>query len=380
MKRIKTIVYLGLVVIIASCGSSDSNNKLAKLQHQKDSLKTIYNDIAQQIAKLDEQIVSLDTAIQLPLVTVNRVEQRTFEHYVEIQGAVSVGGNALVYPEVPGKVTSIRYQEGDQVNRGDLVIQLDAGSLISTLKEVETNYQLAKDIYEKQSRLWNEKIGSEVQFLQAKNTKETLEQKIVTIKEQLDMYMIRAPFSGIIDEITPNVGESVNPAFPAFRVISYNNTELKADVSENYISTIKKDGKATIVFPSINKEFTTKITNTGNFINPNNRTFKITIDLSEFKENLNPNLLADIKIRDFKTDSAIVIPSNIIQQDRLSNEYIYVVEKQGNKSKAKKINITSGLSYQNYTLVVSGLKAGEMYIDKGARSIQDGELIEVVAE
>ena len=375
-----TTIYLSLAVLLAACGSSDSNTDIAKLQKQKDSLKTIYDDISGQIAAIDEKLIALDTNVKLTLVTTGTIEKKSFGHYVEVQGSVEVGWNALVYPEVPGKIISIHYREGEKVSKGSVIIQLDAGTLLSTIKEVETSYDLAKDMYEKQSRLWEQKIGSEVQYLQTKTNKETLEQKLKTLQEQLDMYSIRAPFSGIIDEINPKVGESVNPAFPVVRVINYNDTYLKADVAENYIQTIKEESKAIVYFQSLDKEYQTKIARVGNYINPNNRTFKINIDLNEFSADLKPNLLADIKIRDYNADTAIVIPSNIIQQDRKGKEYIYIVAKQGNVNSAKRVNITSGMSYQGHTIILSGLKGNESFIDKGARSIQNGELIEIVAE
>jgi RND family efflux transporter MFP subunit len=299
-----TTIYLGLAILLAACGgSTNTNNEIETLQHKKDSLKTIYDDIALQIAEIDEALIEKDTLIKFPLVTVNLVEEKIFEHFVGVQGAVEVGGNALVYPEVPGKVTAIRFKEGNKVNKGELIIQLDASVLSSSLKEVEKAYGLANEIYEKQNRLWKDKIGSEVQYLEAKTNKESLQQKLITLKEQLDMYSIRAPFSGVLDEINPNVGEAVNPMYPVVRVINYNDVYLKADVSENYIKSIREEDKAIVYFSSLDREYTTQISRVGNFINPNNRTFKINIDLNEYKEDLKPNLLADIKIRDFKNRS-----------------------------------------------------------------------------
>jgi len=376
----KTLLYFSTAVFFLACGTSDTGDDITVLQQKKDSLKTVYTDVAAQIAVIDEQLKILDTTIKLPLVTAEEIEEMTFEHFVEVQGAVEVGGNALIYPEVPGKVISIRFKEGNKVNKGDLIIQLDAGTLTSTIKEVETSYNLAKDIFEKQDRLWKDKIGSEVQYLQAKANKESLEQKLITLKEQLDMYSVRAPFSGVVDEINPKVGEAVNPAFPAARVINFNETYLKADVSENYITTIDEGNKVIVFFPTLDKEYTTQISRVGNYINPNNRTFKINIELNDFKENIKPNLLADLKIRDYKADTAVVIPSKIIQQDRQGNEYVYLVKKEGNKTSAKKMIIKTGLSYEKYTIVLSGLKAGESYINKGSRSIQNNELVEILIE
>ncbi len=321
----KLIITIGIASTLFACGSKEANNSITELTQKKDSLKTIYSDIATQIASIDEQLKVLDTTIKLPIVTAGIVEEKAFEHFVEIQGAVEVGGNALLYPEVPGKIVSIPFKEGSRVAKGATIIKLDAGTLNSTIKEVETSYGLAKDIYEKQDRLWKDKIGSEVQYLQAKTNKEGLEQKLITLNKQLEMYSIKAPFSGVIDEINPKVGESANPAFPAVRVINYDDTYLKADVSENYINTIKQGAKVEVHFPSLDKNFVTTIARIGNYINPNNRTFKVNVDLNEFKENLKPNLLADLKIRDFNADTAVVVLSKIIQQDRKGNEYTSVL-------------------------------------------------------
>jgi len=350
---------------------------MAKLKSQKDSLKTIYEDVAKKIAAIDEQLKDLDTSIVHPLVTINQIKLTKFEHFVDVQGMVETGGNALLYPEVPGKIIAILSKEGSRVNKGDVIIKLDAETLISTIKEVEKSYDLAKDIFEKQDKLWQQKIGSEVQYLQAKTNKESLEQKIKTLNEQLDMYNIKAPFSGVVDEISPKVGESANPAFPVARVLNYNETYIKADVSENYIETIKTGNLVKVNFPDINKAFETTISRNGDFINPNNRTFKVNININEFKENVKPNLLADLSIRDFTKDTAIVLPSRIIQQDRKGNNYIFVLQSKGNKKIAQKVIIKTGLSYNGVTLVTEGLKGGEAFIDKGARSIQDGDVVEV---
>lgn len=372
----KVIIYLSAAIILASCGSK-GKDEIAVLQQQKDSLKTIYDDVAQQIAKIDEQLKDLDTTVKHPLVTVNKVEVSEFSHYVDVQGVVETGGNALLYPEVPGKISAILLKEGSRVNKGDVILKLDAGALASTIKEVETNYELANEMFEKQDRLWKQKIGSEVQYLQAKTNKESLEQKLKTLHEQLDMYNVKAPFSGVIDEISPKVGEGANPAFPVARVINYNDTYIKADVSENYIETIKSGNQVKVNFPNLHKEFETTISRNGDFINPNNRTFKVNINIDEHKDNVKPNLLADLSIRDFKQDTAVVIPSRIIQQDRQGNDYIFIIKEEGKKKLAEKMIIKTGLSYNGITLVLEGLKGGESYIDKGARSIQDNDIVEV---
>ena len=373
----KIIFILSLSIVAFSCGNNNETDGLSELKEKKDSLKTLYDDIAIQIAAIDQQIKAADTNLRLPLVTLNAVEVKTFNHFVEVQGAVETGGNALLYPEVPGVITAILVKEGSRVNKGDVLLKMDADVIQSTLTEIETQYDLAKQIFEKQERLWNEKIGSEVQYLQAKTNKEALEQKLKTVKQQANMYVVKSPITGVVDEILPKVGESANPMMPVARVINYNETYIKADVSENYISILKEGTLVNVNFPTIHQTFECKLSRVADFINPNNRSFKIYIDLSNVKADLKPNLLADISIRDFSQDSAVVVPSSIIQQDRNGNNYVYVIADKQNQKMVKKVIIKPGLSYQNQTVVLEGLSGGEMYIDKGSRSVQDGDVVEV---
>ncbi|MBL4652050.1 MAG: efflux RND transporter periplasmic adaptor subunit [Flavobacteriales bacterium] len=235
-----------------------------------------------------------------------------------------------------------------------------------------------KEIFEKQEKLWNQKIGSEIQYLEAKNNKEGLEQKMKTLKAQLDLYIVRAPFAGTIDEVVPKVGEAAAPQMPVARVVNLNQVYLKSDVSENYISSVKKGTPAKIYFSSIDKSWVTSVNRSGAYINANNRTFKVRFDTENSSGELIPNMLADIHILDYALDSAVVIPSRIIQEDRQRNEYIYVSDKSsGNDAKVKKIVIKTGMSYKGETVVLEGLSGNEMYIDQGARSVQDGDIVEV---
>ncbi|MCL4857297.1 MAG: efflux RND transporter periplasmic adaptor subunit, partial [Flavobacteriales bacterium] len=255
--------------------------------------------------------------------------------------------------------------------------KLDADVLQSTLTEVETQYNLAKDIYEKQERLWKDKIGSEVQYLQAKNNKEALEQKMKTIKQQVGMYVIKAPISGVVDEIMPKVGEAAMPGMPVARVINYSETYIKADVSEKYVGVLKEGTLVNVKFSTLGQEFQTKVKRVADFINPSNRSFKIYIDLANIKADLRPNLLADISVRDFALDTAVVLPSSVIQQDRNGNDYVYIIENNSNQNRVKKVVVKVGASYQNETVIIDGLKGNEQYIDKGSRSVQEGDVVEV---
>lgn len=374
----QSIIILGMALLAFSCGNNNGNDSLSALKEKKDSLKTVYDDIASQIAIIDQQIKAADTTLRLPLVTLSSVELKTFNHFVDVQGAVETGGNALLYPETPGIITAILVKEGSRVNKGDVILKIDADVVLSTLNEIETQLELAKQIFERQERLWKEKIGSEIQYLQAKTNKESLEQKLKTVKQQANMSVVKSPITGVVDEILPKVGEAANPGMPVARVINYNETYIKADVSEHYISVLKEGTLVNVNFPTINKSFECKLSRVSDFINPNNRSFKIYIDLLNVKADLKPNLLADISIRDYSQDSAVVILSSIIQQDRSGDNYVYVIEEKQSQKFVKKIIVKPGLSYNGHTVVLEGLTGNEKYIDKGSRSVQDGDQVEVV--
>ena len=376
----KVIITLLATATLIACEAPKDESQLGKLRQEKDSLKEVYTEISAKMAELDAQIAVLDTAteVHIPLVTVSQIEVKGFEHYFVVQGAVEADKNALVYPEAMGEIVAIRVKEGQSVSKGDVIMELDAKLVRAQINELETSYAFVKEIFEKQEKLWNQKIGSEIQYLEAKNNKEGLEQKMKTLKAQLDLYIVRAPFAGTIDEVVPKVGEAAAPQMPVARVVNLNQVYLKSDVSENYISSVKKGTPAKIYFSSIDKSWVTSVNRSGAYINANNRTFKVRFDIENSSGELIPNMLADIHILDYALDSAVVIPSRIIQEDRQRNEYIYVSDKSsGNDAKVKKIVIKTGMSYKGETVVLEGLSGNEMYIDQGARSVQDGDIVEV---
>jgi membrane fusion protein, multidrug efflux system len=375
----KVIITLLAAATLVACEAPKDESQLGKLKQEKDSLKEVYTGIAKRMSELDFQISTLDTAteIRVPLVTVAPIKVKGFEHYFVVQGAVEADKNALVYPEVMGEIVSIRVQEGQAVNKGDVIMELDAKLVRSQIKELETSYAFVKDMYEKQEKLWNQKIGSEVQYLEAKNNKERMEQSMKTLKAQLDLYIVRAPFAGTVDEIVPKVGEAAAPQMPVARVVNLNQVYIKSDVSENYISSVKKGTTANVYFSSLDKSFVTSVNRSGDYINANNRTFKVRFDIDNGSGELIPNMLADISILDYALDSAVVIPTKIIQEDRQSNEYVYVMSKSGGESTVKKVVINTGMSYNGETVILKGLSGDEMYIDQGARSVQDGDIVEV---
>jgi len=375
----KRTVIIPITIFLIACGGGDGENSpLSQLKSQRDSLIIVYDETGEQINLLDQRIAELDTTIQTRrmLVSTQKIERQKFEHFFEVHGVVEAKKNATINADVPGVIKQIMVKEGQQVRKGQSLVLLDTEVIKKNIEEVETSYDLAKTIYERQENLWKQQIGSEIQYLEAKNRKEGLQQKLNTLHAQLKKSVISAPFSGTIDEIFPTVGEMAAPQLPLLRLINLENAYIVSDVSENYVSKVSSGNYARVNFSSLdNTWLDARVSRVGQYINPNNRTFKVRIELDNNDNRmLKPNLLAIIRIMDYKQDSAIVVPSKFIQQDAGGNNYLFIVE---NGSTAKKVEVVTGMSYEGKTLIKSGLKGDEEIVLEGARSIKDGETVEI---
>ena len=367
-----------VALILASCGSQPQG-ALETLQARRDSLKQVQGNLGMEISKLESQIALLDSSLQITRVSANKIEASSFEHFFTSQANLEAEFDALVYPEINGVVTAIFVEEGQKVSKGQSILQMDTELIRKQIAEVETQFVLAEDIYNRQKNLWDQKIGSEVQYLQAKANKEALENSIATLKKQLSKGTVTAPFAGVVDEIIPRIGEMGNPAMPVARVVNLSELYIKADVSENYLTALKEGMEAEVVFPGVDT-LDASISRIGSYINPENRTFKVRVDLKESSEYLKPNLFATLRIRDFHADSAVVLPSGAILQDYSGDNYVYVLKNAGVDPKAQKRFVKTGMSYEGLTHIVEGLVPGEMVIDKGARKVIDGEMVRVMTD
>lgn len=372
MKKYIGIVLVGLSLV--ACNPETENESVEALIAKRDSLKEKQVEIAESLVNLENELSKLQgKEVSKTVVTSSKVSQMTFEHYFTIHGVVETDKNAKVYPDAAGKITKLLVKEGDRVKKGQVIAELYADVMESSIEEVRTQFKLAKDAYEKQKRLWDQQIGSEMQFLQAETNYKALAQKLETLGGKRDMYKVVAPFDGILDELFPKVGEMAAPQMPFCRVINLKSMFVEADVSEDYINSVKRGSKVVIEFGSTGDVMVSRVSRVGNYINPNNRTFKIRIELSNQDGKLKPNLLADLKIMDYSKKEAIVLPPSIIQQDRNNQEYVYILV----DNKVNRLNVTTGMTYGNNTIVLSGLTGSEEYIVKGARSVQEGDEVVV---
>ncbi|MBL7944354.1 MAG: efflux RND transporter periplasmic adaptor subunit [Flavobacteriales bacterium] len=370
----KHTIYLFAVVsaFVMAC-SAPADPSLEKLISKRDSLKTVYDSIGKAIAEVEKLIAAKDTTLKPPMVGLMQVTRNDFNSYFAVQGSVNCDKNAQVLPEFPGVVRAIYVREGDRVSQGQKLIQIDDELIREQLQQAEINLSLAKDLFAKQEALWNQKIGSEVQYLQAKNAKENAEKGVELIKSQLSKTVVTAPFTGTVDQVNVKIGEMASQMAPLLRIVDLSNMYIKADVSEAYLPQVKSGGVVTVMFPNMDT-LTSSIRRVGNVIKPENRTFEVTVDLPS-SEWLKPNLVGSVRINDFHADSVVVIPSSLIMRDAENREFVFIAQQEGDVLKAHKVIIESGRSYDGASIVLNGLAGTEMLVSQGARKLVDGQVI-----
>lgn len=379
MIRNITPVFAALIVVFSlfACGGSEpqTGDRLA-LEARRDSLKEAIGALNDELASLETELAQLSDDFSLLSVTAFTTSAGQYMHYFTVQGNVETDLNAMVFTETQGIVKSILVTEGQQVSKGQALLVLDNALIQRNIDEVETQYRLAKDIYERQARLWDQKIGSEVQFLEAKTNKERLENTISTLKQQLSMSTVRAPFSGMVDKINPRIGEMASPAMPVLRIISLENMYVSAQVSENYLSAVKPSMPVEVLLSS-GDTITAEVKRVGRFINPENRTFDLTVDLNE-TANVRPNMFCALRVNDLALDSVVVIRSSMVQQDTQNREFVYVLEPNEDHYLVRRQLITTGSSYGDFSWISAGLQPGMMLVDKGARRVIEDQAVSLV--
>ncbi len=385
MKKISLLI-LSLFVLV-SCENSERSvdelikeGDLSKIRAKKAELSKEQSEISSKIADLDAAIQKMDKNTQFPLVRTLQVEDTLFKHYVEIPGDVETDENIIIYPEYSGALLNVMVEEGDRVNKGQVLAQIDDGGLSSQLAQLETQAALAKTTFERQKRLWEQNIGSEIQFLEAKASYEAVENSVNQLKSQLAKTVVRAPFAGVIDETFSEQGEVVAPGQSRlFRLINLSNMYITAAVPESYLGSIKKGTEVMVEITATGTEFRSTIRQVGNFINPNNRTFEIKVAVPNDKELVKPNLIATVKLNDYTSKNAVTIPQGIIQKNSAGESLVYVLKPTSDSTgTAEKRILETGKVYDERIEILSGLKAGEQLITDGARNIHEGEEVRIL--
>ena len=373
MNKIQSNIWLLALLAMSACGGTDSGleGKKAELKEYREELK----DLKSKISSLEKEIASEDpTALnrdKATLVTTEPVPVKTFRHFLEVRGSVTSDRNITISAEAPAMVQRVLAQEGERVKKGQVLVQQDAETSRRGLEELQTSLELATTRFERQKKLWDQKIGTEIQFLEAKNAKETLERRIAASRSQLANYTVRAPFSGTIDRVFIKEGEMAQPGVPLVRLVSLQDMFIEADVSESYLGEFQVGDTVEVTFPSLNKSLTSTISSIGEVIDQNNRTFSIEVKLPSDAKLLRPNLLAVLRIEDFHQPNAVVVPTNLILSDN-QGDYVYVATEQEGGLVATKKRVERGLTYQNETLIASGLDGDEQLINQGFREVAEG--------
>jgi len=376
-KHILSVIVIGLWIWVG-CGGNGQTNELQKKREELKELRAELLETSEKIKKLEAEIAQLDTTKreikQLP-IQVMTLNAQSFEHYVKVQGQVEANKNIMVSPQSAGRITQIYVSEGQSVSKGKLLAKIDDAVMRRSINEVETSLKLANTLYEKQQKLWDQEIGTEVQLLTAKNQKEALEKKLATLREQLSYSDIVAPISGTIDEILPKTGEMASPGIPAFKIVNFSDLMLKAAVAEAYVPYIKKGDQVKIFFSALDKTLSGRVKRVGAEIDPMARTFVIEIKLPSDKL-LKPNMFGEVSINDRTVNNAIVIPAGIVQRAETS-EFVYILQNRGDKQVAKRQAIKTGLTTDGYVEVTEGLKPGDQLITVGYQELSDGQPVSI---
>lgn len=380
----KTILLVMMTALFAACGGGHGTDELSRKRAERDSLKTVNDAIGKRIKELEDWLTENDSTVKrnLPTVTAFALKVGPFGHYVDVHGNVKADKAAALTSMSPGRIRGIKVQAGERVSAGQLLVSVDNDVVGKQIQQAQAALELATTAFEKQDELWKQHIGSEMQFLQAKSQKEQAEAGLASLREQLRLTNITAPFDGTVDEVMLRDGDMVAPGVPVLRIVDLNGVQLEADVPESYLKSMRSGAPVRVSFPSVNESFDAKLDHVGEFIDPANRTFKVTVRVPKNESYMRPNLLADISILDASTDSAMVVPSRAVLEDVSGNNYVFVAEKTRNdEARARKVMVKRVSEYKGSTSIVpaepGSLKGGETIIDEGGKNVSGGQTVRI---
>lgn len=377
-------------LILTSCGNKKevsldavlATNDVTQIKSKKAEIDAKQAKLSIALDKLNDRLDDLNQNKNIPLITTFVAKAVTFTHFIELQGNVQTKQNVLIYPEMPGILKSVLVKEGQQVVKGQALATIDDGGMTQQLAQLNANAQLAKTTYERQKRLWNQKIGSEIQFLQAKTSYEAQKSAVNQLKSQLEKAIINAPFSGIIDNIFKERGTVVAPGAGSeiFRILNLSNMYIETDVPETYIGNIIENKAVEISFPVLGEMVNSKIRHVGNYINPNNRSFKIEIGVPNLNGKVKPNLTAKLKLNDYTNTNALLIPQSIISENSKGAQFIYIVKdkKENDEAVAERLIIETGKTQGDLIEVTKNLTENAEVVMEGARSVTNGQVVKVI--
>jgi len=371
MKKIIVSAGLCLSFALIACAPPGGQSKLEKLERQRDALSAKIEKLKTEMTS--ESVPGEQTGRTVPVKTM-LLQPAEFKHTIQVQGTIESDNNILVSPQSPGLVEKLHVTVGDVVSKGELLAELDGAILESSIAEVENGLQLASTIFERQQRLWNKNIGSEIEYLQARNNKVSLERKLATLREQYNLTKIQAPISGTVDAVLIKEGEMAAAGYGAFRIVQLSSLKITAELSENYISRLKINDIVRISIPMLGREFERKIDAVSQVIDPDHRTFQIEIKLPAQEKDIKPNMLAVLSINDYTNPEALSVPKEIVQKTG-DAQFVFVAVGEKGGWTASRRQVATGENNQEQVEILSGLNSGEQVITFGYQNIADGQRI-----
>jgi RND family efflux transporter MFP subunit len=372
---------IALSVILAACTAQSGSDLDAKKQ-QLETAKKEAVALAKTISDLEKEIKAADPTFaasrNIVLISPVKLERKPFEHFIELRGTVESRRNVQLSAQMGGEIERVHVKEGQRVSKNQTLVSLNADVLRSSLGDLKSSYELAKTMYEKQAKLWEQKIGTEVQYLQAKNAMESLEKKMEATSAQIAQMMVKAPFNGTIDKVDALEGQMAVPGFRLVRMVNADDVYVSVDVSEDFIGKFKANDKAELYFPAQDKKISSIVSSVGQVINPENRTFDMEIKLPSGMQ-VQPNQVSSVTLRDYVNTKAFSLPTKLIQRDN-QGQFVYVIGKDGNKNIARKQYISIGVSYAGTTEITEGLTGEETIIGEGFRDVAEGIEVNIAAQ
>ena len=373
----KAYYIIGLATTLLLSCSSEKKSDLSSKKQELADLKTQQTELTTKIKALESEVAKLDPTqaeqVKVKEVVVAPLSVTTFKHFVELQGTIDAKNNVQVTPKSGGPVTAVYVKEGDAVKAGTVLAKIDDQILRESVEEVRNQLSLANTVFEKQASLWKQQIGTEIQYLQAKNNKEGLEKRLATLNVQLSQSSVTSPISGIVDQVNVKTGETAMPGMGIVRVVNLSQLKVVAKVADSYAGSVRKGDAVVVRFPDINKELTTRISFVSTTVDPLSRTFSIEAPLPS-DNSLKPNMLAQVKINDISKTKTIVIDQNLVQNTE-NGQLVYVAVSEGNKKLAKARQVKTGLSYGGQVEIITGLNSGDQLITQGYQELVDGQPI-----
>ncbi|NNE32548.1 MAG: efflux RND transporter periplasmic adaptor subunit [Winogradskyella sp.] len=387
MKPLYKLILVAFLIFSCSEGKKNSvenvleNGDLNTLRETRGSLVNEQQALNDQIKLLDAKIKTLDTSKNVPLITTFKTEQAVFNHVLELQGNVTTKNLLTITPEYNGILTNVYVKEGQKVSKGQILAKIDDGGLSQQVSQLKIQAEFAKTTFERQKRLWDQNIGSEIQYLQAKSTYESQQAAVNQLQQQIAKTVVRAPFTGTIDDVITEQGSVVGAGqTPLMRIVNLNNMYIETEVPERYVTDVTTGKDVVVSLPVLNKVIATKIRQTSDFINPANRTFKAEIEVPNKDNAIKPNLTARLKINDYTNENAILIPQSVLSENADGEQFVYIVEDKGANGigTAKRVIVETGKTQGDNIEILSGLDNGTEVIKEGARSVRDGQSVEVI--